>query len=311
MQMGGVKTLGFTLLYQFLIDHGTLQVWDFVLGFPRTHRGNDSILVVVDRFTKMAHFIPYYKTSDSTHVANLFFNEVVRLHGLPKSISLDRDTRFTGYFWRTLWKRLGTKLNFSSAYHPQSDGQTEVVNRSLGNILRSLVGGNPRQWDRVLAQAEFAYNDSPNRSTGMSPFQILYGMHPRGVSELQDLGKLEQRSADGEDFAIAISELHEQVKQKLQDSNYKYKMKAYLKRREVSYEVGDMVLAHLRKERFPKGEYNKMKLKKIGPCRVLRRFSANAYELELPTGIDISPIFNVADLYPYKAGDEEQSSLFR
>jgi len=83
------------------------------------------------------------------------------------------------------------------------------VNRSLGNLLRSLVGENSRQWDRVLAQAKFAYNDSPNRSTGRSPFQILYGMHPRGVHELRDLGRLERRSANGEDFAKVINELHE------------------------------------------------------------------------------------------------------
>ena len=162
-------------------------------------------------------------------------------------------------------------------------------------------------WDRVLAQAEFAYNDSPNRSTGYSPFQVLYGMHPRGVHELRSLGNLEKRSADGEDFAQAMSDLHEQVKLKLIDSGQRYKQQADLKRREVQFNVGDEVLAHLRKERFPRGQYNKLKFKKIGPCRILRKFSANAYEIQLPLGLGIAPIFNVADLFPYttNSGDEE------
>lgn len=155
-------------------------------------------MAVVDRFTKMVHFIPYKKTSDATHVAHLFFTEIVRLHGLLKSIISDRDVKFISHFWRTLWKKLNTKLNFSSAYHSQTNGQTEVVNRSLGNLLRSLVGENSRQWDHVLTQAEFSYNDSPNKSTGNSPFHILYRIHPRGVHGLRDLGQLERRSANGE-----------------------------------------------------------------------------------------------------------------
>lgn len=205
---------------------------DFVLGLPKTQRGNDSIYVVVDRFSKMAHFIACKKINDATHIENLFFSEIVRLHGLPISIVSDRDTKFVGHFWRTLRKKLGTKLSFSSAYHPQMDGQTEVVNRSLGNILRSLVHQNPKQWDLELAQVEFAYNDTPNRSTGMSPFHIVFGMHPRGVYELRDLGKHEARSASAEDFAEQMQKLQEKVKGKLQESSKRYKQSADLRRRE-------------------------------------------------------------------------------
>jgi hypothetical protein len=160
---------------------------DFMLGLPRTQRGFDSIFVVVDRFSKMAHFILFQKNSDAMHVANLFFKEVVRLHGLPRRIVSDKDTQFVGHFWRTPWKKLGMDLSFISSYHPQIDGQTEVVNRSFGNLLRSLVTEHHNQWDQILPQVEFAYNDSPNKRTGKSPFQILYGMQPRGVSELRDL----------------------------------------------------------------------------------------------------------------------------
>jgi hypothetical protein len=159
---------------------------DFVLGLPRTKRGFDSIFVVVDRFSKMAHFIPCQKTSDATHIVNLFFKEVIRFHGLPRSIVSDRDRKFIGNFWRTLWKKMGNNLSFSLSYHPQIDGQTEVVNRSLGDLLRSLVIEHHSQWNNVLPQAKFSYNDLVNRRTGWSPFQIVYGMQPRGIFELRD-----------------------------------------------------------------------------------------------------------------------------
>ena len=157
---------------------------DFVLGLPKTLRKNDSIFVVVDRFSKMAHFIPCSQTFDASRIARLFLDQVVKLHGLPKTIVSDRDVRFTSYFWKTLWHLLGTRLKFSTAYHPQTDGQTEVVNRSLGNLLRCLVGENLGNWDLLLPRAEFSYNSSVNRSTGKSPFEIVHDYKPRKPLDL-------------------------------------------------------------------------------------------------------------------------------
>jgi hypothetical protein len=106
----------------------------------------------------------------------------VRLHGLPRIIFSYRDTKFVGHFWRTLWKRPGKIFSFSSAYHPQTYGKTKVANMSLGNLLRSLVTEQGRQWDQILVQVEFAFNNSVNMSTGKSPFEIVYGIQPRGIT---------------------------------------------------------------------------------------------------------------------------------
>lgn len=180
---------------------------DFVLGFPKTQRGFDNVFVVVDWFRKMAHFLPCKSTNDASYISGLFLKEVVRIHGLPLTIVSEKDSKFVGHFWRILWEKLGTNLTSSSAYHPQTDGQTEVVNRSLGNLLRCLTKENSTQWHLILPQAEFSYNDSMNRSVIKCPFEIVYGLQPRGVFELRDLSGME-RSVEGEEFAVALKDIH-------------------------------------------------------------------------------------------------------
>ena len=141
------------------------------------------------------------------------------MHGVPKTITTDRDTRFLGHFWRNLWKKIGTKLQFSSSYHPQIDGKTEIVNWSLGNLLQSIVREKPKQWDLVLPQVEFSYNSSVNRSIGKSPFQAVYGRNPMGLLDLVQLALGDRINDDGEPFREHIQQLHQQVRQKMRVSN--------------------------------------------------------------------------------------------
>ena len=282
---------------------------DFGLGLPRTLRGNDSIFVVVDRFSKIVHFIPCKKTTDAVNVAQLFFRDVYRLHGLPASIVSDRDTRFLSHFWRSLWKMVNTQLNFSSAYHPQTDCQTEVVNSSLGTLLRCLVGDHVKSWDQKLCQAEFAHNHAINRSTGFSPFQVVYSVQPRGPLDLMVLPSKTRIHGKAGDFVTGLQDVHRAVFENLNSANSKYKQKAYHKRRHLEFEVGDFVWAVLTKDRFPTGEYNKLSAKKIGPLEVLEKINPNAYRLKLPSHLCTADVFNVKHLIPFTDDSSDDADL--
>ena len=156
---------------------------DFVLGLPRTRHGRDSIFVVVDRFSKMSHSIPCHKMDDASHIPNLFFRE--------------RDSKFLSYFWKTLWCKLGTKLLFSATCHPQIDGHTEVVNRTLSTLLRAIIKKIIKTWENYLPHVEFAYNSTIYSATKFLPFEIVYGFNPLTPLDISPLPMSEHVHLDG------------------------------------------------------------------------------------------------------------------
>ncbi|CAI7820066.1 unnamed protein product [Closterium sp. NIES-54] len=150
---------------------------DFVTGMPAGPSGNDAVLVVVDRLTKMVHFAPCRTAITAEETARLFISTVVRLHGIPSAIISDRDPKFTSKIWKETWAQYGTKLQFSSAYHPQTDGQTERTNQTMEQLIRTNCL-DPARGEDSLAMSEFAFNNAPSSTTNHSPFFLNYGMDP-------------------------------------------------------------------------------------------------------------------------------------
>ena len=148
---------------------------DFITKLPRTQKRHDSIWVVVDRLTKAAHFIPTKSTRIAEYLVELYINNIVRLHGIPKEIVSDRDPLFTSHFWEAFQKVMGTQIKLSTAYHPQTDGQSERTNQTLEDLLRACILDWGENWEKHLAFAEFTYNNSYQASIGMAPFEALYG----------------------------------------------------------------------------------------------------------------------------------------
>jgi transposase InsO family protein len=147
---------------------------DFIVGLPHTRVSYDSIWVVVDRLTKSAHFIPIKTMYNSAELAELYMSQIVCIHGVPNKIVSDRGTQFTSHFWQQLHEALRTHLNFSLAYHPQTDGQKERTNQILEDMLRACALQDKCGWDKRLPYAEFSYNNSYHTSLKTSPFQALY-----------------------------------------------------------------------------------------------------------------------------------------
>lgn len=266
---------------------------DFIEGLPRSGSAN-CLLVVVDRFSKFAHFIPLSHPFNAQQVAQLFLDNVYRLHGLPTHIVSDRDRVFTSTFWRELFRLAQIQLAMSSAYHPQSDGQTERVNQCLETYLRCFVHSCPRQWLKWIPLAEYWYNTSFHSSLRRTPFEVLYGQPPRHFGLSTSSASL---VPDVDTLLSERATMMESIKQHLHRAQQRMKKQADKHRSERTFNVGDLVFLKLQpyvQASLAPRAHQKLSFRYFGPYKVLYK----AYELELPASSTVHPVFHVSLLKP-------------
>ena len=270
------------------------------MDLPRTKKGHTALMVVVDRLSKRVVLIATKTEVTAIEAARLFFDNVVRHHGLPDSIVSDRDPRFTSRFWEGLFDLLGTKLARSTAQHPQTDGQTERLNRTLEQMLRAYVSFDMNNWDDLLTAAEFAINNAVHSSTKLSPFELDTGQRPRIPVDLLVPTNLPAVS----DFATQLATALGTAKDNLREAQRMQALHANRRRRDVTFAVGDKVLikstalltAYERAR--PK---RKLKAVYVGPFVISAVISTTAYRLQLPPAHQqVHPVFHVSQLKAYR-----------
>jgi hypothetical protein len=275
---------------------------DLITQLPRSKAGHDAIVVFVDKLTKMVHYVPTTTTVTAPQLATLFIREVCRLHGVPDSLLSDRDPRFTAHFWRSFWQQMGSKLVMSTAYHPQTDGQTERANRTLEEMLRHYVTWRQTDWDLHLPVLEIAVNNAQQSSTGFTPFYLNYGQEIRLPLD----AALPPVAGRNPSAAERVQRLHADLRMarsNIEKAQQRQAVYADRSRRSAVFVVGDRVLLsteHLRM--VGDGRTPKLTGKYIGPFTVTRVVGANAYELDLPANMHLHPVFNIGRLKQYRDG---------
>ena len=269
---------------------------DFVTGLPRSQKQHDAIWVIVDRLTKSVHFIPVNVQFSMEKLAKLFVEEIVRYHGVPVSIVSDRDPRFTSRFWKSFQEALGTKLKFSSAYHPQTDGQSERTIQVLEDLLRASVMDFFGSWEDHLALAEFAYNNSYQTSIGMAPYKALYGRRCRTPAFWDVEG---QRKIYVPEMVQDVVDKVELIKKRLKAAQDRQVLLSRRNRREREFHVGDKVFLKISpwKGVLRFGKRGKLSPRYIGPYEIIQKIGPVAYRLALPPALSkIHDVFHISML---------------
>ena len=280
---------------------------DFITKLP-VSKGHDSILVVYDRFSKISHFVATTEKTTAEGLARLFRDNVWKLHGLPESVISDKGPQFVVGLTRELNKMLGIETKLSTAYHPETDGQTKRTNQELEQYLRMYVNHRQNNWSEWLARAEFIFNNKVHTATKMLLFQVNYGREPRIGFDIRKKGKNEKV----EEFVKEMKERHEEAKAVLVKSQEEMKRQADRSRKEVEeYRVGDKVLISTKdfSVELMKRVTKKLTEKFIEPYVVKKIVSENAVELELPVSLRIHPVVNVRRIVKYREQVEGQKKI--
>jgi hypothetical protein len=268
---------------------------DFIEGLPRSGNAN-TVLVVVDWFSKYAHFIPLLHPFTAIKVAQLYVDSVYWLHGLPHSIVSDKDQIFTSKLWQELFRLAGTTLRMSSSYHPQTDGQTERVNQCLETFLQSFVHACPSKWIQWLSLAEYWYNTTFHSSLGRSPFEVLYGRQPRNLGlSLADASV----QLDLQTWLTQRELMVNLVRQHLLRAQQRMKSQADKRCSEREFQVGDKVYLKLQpyvQSSIATRANHKLSFKYFGPYTILEKVGKVAYKLQLPPTTAVHPVVHVSQL---------------
>ena len=270
-----------------------------VTHFPRTQQRHDAVWVIVDRLTKSTHFLAVRMTFTLERFCLLYIRETVRLHGVPVSIVSDRDPRFTAHFWKSFQKAMGTRLTMSTAFHPQTDGQSERTIQVLEDMLRACVLDHKGSWEEHLPLVEFAYNNSYQASIQMAPYEALYGRPCRSPLCWTEVG---ESSITGPDLIRDTSEKVSLIRQRLLTAQSRQKSYVDVRRRPLEFKARDHVfLKVIRKRgvaRFSKR--GKLSPRFIGPFEILEMIGTVAYRLALPPSMSgVHEVFHVSMLRKY------------
>jgi hypothetical protein len=269
---------------------------DFIVGLPNTSRHHNSICVIVDRLTKTAHFLPVHTTHRAEKYAEIYIDQIVRLHGIPRTIVSYRGAPFVARFWEQLQESLGTHVIRSSAYHPQTDGQTERVNQILEDMLSACVLHYGKDWDKCLSLAEFSYNNIYQSSLKMAPFEALYGRRCRTPLNWSQAG---EREIFGPDLVLEAEEKVRVIKKNLEAAQARQKSYHDKRRKPLQFEVGDHVYLKVSPtkgvQRF--GIKGKLAPRYIGPYEIKETCGPVAYKLKLPPHMSaVHDVFHVSQL---------------